>query len=239
MWFVVSVEKGLGSFKHTTSKESNVQCDVTQHPPQFLSLLPTAEEWYQMWTLGDPNWQDSWVVPGETHPPKWIYANLSRNTNYVSAHVLLQACRQSLAHLALQHSEVSVLWPSKVSVMQSWSDSSLMIAKRTSLGGGAYETSFALGVAGAPSSTASRVSRKAPLSRTQSHEFSASLGYPVPFSRNVLQQRCSPIVPLTRHNSGWSFSMSWKETYLICLCSFCGLSKRDGWRSSTVSWKSF
>ena len=113
-----------------------------------------------------------------------------------------------------------------------------MIAKRTSLGGGAYETSFALGVAGAPSSTASRVSRNAPLSRTQSHEFSASLGYLVPFSRNVLQQRC-PIVPLTRHISGWSFSMSWKETYSICLCSFCGLSKRDAWRSSTVSWKSF
>ena len=56
-----------------------------------------------------------------------------------------------------------------------------MIAKRTSLGGGGpYETSFALGVAAGPSSTASR---NEPLSRSQSHEFQQVSGILFPLYR--------------------------------------------------------
>ncbi len=173
----------LGSFKHK-SKESNVQSDVTlfpfqslQHPPQFLSLLPTAvavqtEEWYQMLTLviqiGKILGYYSW-----THP-KWIYANLSRNTTYVS-HTLAEhvyTCPVAGLPAKLGALGIATFWGVGALAFQSITCSnavmnwfilskSKIIAKRTSLGGGAYKTSFALGVAAGPSSTASR---NAPLS---------------------------------------------------------------------------
>lgn len=158
-------------------------------------------------------------------PPKWIYCES------IPQYVSLRFCTCPVAGLPAKLGALGIatFWGVGALAFQSISNAAMkwfiadfflskskMIAKRTSLGGGAYETSFALGVAGAPSSTASRVSRNAPLSRTQSHEFSASLGYLVPFVQNVLRQRFSQIVPLTKHNS-WCFSMSWKEKYLSLL----------------------